>query len=307
MSLLEKKKKKLSNFLGGRVEFDVDMGQHSTFRTGGKAFALANISNEKQLTELIALCESEQIAYMVIGGGSNLLVGSNGYKGLFIRLRGDFAKIVVLADNMLEVGAGCSLARCLQQSGKLGLSGLEFLVAIPGTVGGAVRMNGGAFGQEIGELVVALKFFVPGVGVVEKTSAECDFSYRNLVVDGLDLAASVLMVVKLQLVAGRGAEIESRKKELIGRRRKSQPYGFASAGSFFRNPPDDYAGRLIESVGLKGLQVGGAQVSIEHANFIINKDGEATPDDVISLMRLVQEKVMQEKGILLEPEVHIVG
>ncbi|MFH7321519.1 UDP-N-acetylmuramate dehydrogenase [Desulfurivibrio sp. D14AmB] len=278
----------------------------TTLRVGGPAAVLARPGSIAELETLLALLEKYGCPRRVLGRGSNLLVADRGYGGVVIlldrrlgrisRLEGDGAKW------LLRVEAGCSLAALLGWAQERGLGGLEFLVGIPGSVGGAAVMNAGAWGEALGARVQALELVGPG-GRRTVAAAELRFSYRRL--EGVD-PGEVIAAVILALAPRPIAEIRARMRQLLQKRRASQPRGVLSAGSFFKNPPGDYAGRLIEAAGLKGLRVGGAMVAREHANFLIN-DGGATAADLVALMEQVRERVAAHGGVRLEPEVHLLG
>jgi UDP-N-acetylmuramate dehydrogenase len=204
----------------------------------------------------------------------------------------------------VTAGAGCPVSRlvglCIRES----LSGLEFMSGIPGSVGGAVRMNAGAWGSEIGAYIKNVSFLDAGGTCHEVPGSEIDFSYRRMTPKDGNLGKGVILGVELSLFPGSQREIVEKCREYQVRRREKQPLGVASAGSFFRNPEGDSAGRLIEAAGLKGMRKGNAMVSVKHANFIVNT-GEATADDIVWLMNEIRHRVFDFSGIMLEPEVHV--
>lgn len=292
------------------VQWGVDMSEYSTFRTGGKVGALAEISQLYELRETIRLLGRRRVAWRVLGGGSNFLLASPVFDGVFLRLTGTFRHISLVEQSggsgTGEVLAGCggSLGRLVSWCADHGLVGIEGLAGIPGTVGGAVWMNAGAFDCEIGQRVSALT--VIGSDGVERSfrAEECRFSYRSMKLPGNGAEKGVIAWVTLRLEPGQPEEIKARCRKNVALRSAKQPKAVGSAGSFFKNPPGDAAGRLIDAAGLKGLTRGGAMVSPEHGNFLINTGG-ATPEDIIALMQEVQERVYQQVGIKLEPEVVI--
>ncbi len=303
----KKQQNNLIEICGDHIRFGVDMAGYSTFSAGGMAAALADVEEIKELAGLLQFCRIRAIDWRVIGRGSNILVSAEGYRGVIIRLRGEFYKIE--RDNgdikKITVGGGCSLVEVLSWCRREGLGGLEFLSGIPGSAGGALRMNAGAFGHEFGERVDSVSLILPGCGVVKKQAGEFSVGYRSLSVDGFDMKKAVVVSVSLCLYREEPGTIGSAMGKYRKLRREKQPQAVASAGSFFKNPQGDYAGRLIELVGLKNFRVGGAMVSPVHANFIVNVDGRATAADILELSTIVQKKVEAGTGIFLEPEVHI--
>ncbi len=284
------------------------MAVYSTFKAGGRAAALADVQNLDQLAALLEYCRREVIPWRVIGRGSNILVTDSGFNGILFRLGGDFRTVRRKNESEPEVvdaGGGCLLADLLSWCRRHGLGGLEFLAGIPGGVGGAVRMNAGAFGRSIGELLHSVSIIAVDGVVEEKTAAELSLGYRCCTVEGYGPNQAVILSATLQLQSADGEQIAKNMRNYMLQRKKNQPSASPSAGSFFKNPEGDYAGRLIEASGLKGARVGGAMVSPVHANFIVNDGGEATAADILELMHKVQEKVKQQTGIFLEPEVHI--
>ncbi len=291
----------------GSVAWGEPLSRWSTLRVGGPARAMVRPGDSEAVRRLIMGCEEAGLPCLVIGGGSNLLVSDAGFSGLVLALGRDFSAISECGIDqdglsLVEVQAGCSLARLLAWSQRRGLSGLEFSVGIPGSVGGAVMMNAGAWGREIKDVLSGLQLVLPG-GVAENRERRAlEFSYRRWFAP----AGALVLSATFALTPGAPAEIKALCRQYMRARRDKQPHGVASAGSFFKNPPGDYAGRLIEAAGLKGLTVGGAAVSKVHANFLVNT-GRATAAEMLTLMRLVQEKVMAGYGVWLEPEVRIIG
>nr|WP_321464972.1 UDP-N-acetylmuramate dehydrogenase [uncultured Desulfobulbus sp.] len=292
-----------------QVRWDADMATYSTFRTGGKAEALVEVSTEDELAILLPWLRQEGLPWQVIGGGSNILVASQRHPGVFIRLRGSVRDAVVVgqatpADTALvRVPGGCNLAALVGWCSKQALDGLTFMAGIPGSVGGAVRMNAGAFGHSIGEVVQAVRCIGAGGEIREIPREMLSFSYRSTRFPG-EKEGLLITGIVLQLQQGDQQQIAAECRRIISQRKQKQPQGVASAGSFFKNPAGDFAGRLIENAGLKGLAQGKAMVSPKHANFIVNTGG-ALPEDIIFLMEKVRQTVWQQSGVLLEPEVRI--
>ncbi len=296
-----------------KMQRNVSMADYSTLRAGGRAAGFIDVEGKAELQELLKYLRREEVCHRVIGRGSNILVTDAGYPGVIIRLRGEFNRISSKAEcadrGIIRVGAGCSMAKLISWCSKEELSGLEFMHGIPGSVGGAMRMNAGAWGKEIGSLVQVVEL-VDSNGQVrnlEKTGLK--FSYRRLSLaageDATGLGDTIISGVTLLLRPGTEAEIRSRCADYQARRKGKQPAGIASAGSFFKNPANDSAGRLIEAAGLKGISCGDAMVSPVHANFIVN-NGMAGATEIITLMHRVQKGVWKEFGVQLEPEVEII-
>lgn len=265
-------------------------------RVGGKAAAFASVSSTKELVALLKLCNGEHIAWTVLGLGSNVVVRDEGFDGIVIRLVGDFTRIVVDA-NIVRAGGAAPIVAMCREAAKAGLEGAEALVGIPGTVGGAVRMNAGTK-VEIGELVRSVEVVVAGENVQSLTLPQ--FAYRTSTLD----RAAVVCAAELELRKGERATVQGRLREHINRRNATQPLELPNSGSIFRNPPGDFAARLIETAGCKGMRVGGAEVSTKHANFIVNRGG-ASCRDVVTLMAQVRTRVKETHGVDLEPEIQI--
>jgi UDP-N-acetylmuramate dehydrogenase len=287
------------------------MGTCSTFRAGGMAAAVADVEDMAELDALLKFCRSRAIDWRIIGRGSNILVSAGGYKGVIVRLRGEFSKIEKdngsggAVNKKITVGGGCSLSVVLSWCSREGLGGLEFLSGIPGSMGGALRMNAGAFDHELGDLVESVILILPNGEVIKKQAKDFWVGYRSFTVEGFCMEQVVIVSISLSLKDNDPDKINSAMLKYRELRRGKQPQAVASAGSFFKNPQGDYAGRLIEMTGMKSYQVGGAMVSPVHANFIVNVDGGATAADILELSTIVQGKVEAKTGILLEPEVHV--
>lgn len=291
----------LAKILGCEARKDEPLSKHTTFKIGGKADTYVKAATASKLSALIMECEESDIDYMIIGNGSNILVSDEGYRGVVIRLDGDFRKIALVDEDTIYCGAGATLAALCKFALKCGLSGLEFAWGIPGTVGGAVFMNAGAYGGEMKDVVYSVNHITPSgdSGRIEKDGLE--FGYRTSV---YRRNKAIITGVTLKLKKDDPEEIRARMDDFLGRRSSKQPLEFPSAGSVFKRPEGAFAGALIEQCGLKGHSHGGAQVSEKHAGFIINKSN-ATANDVKSLIREVQTKVYDETGYNLECELII--
>lgn len=288
---------------------NVPLSAWTTFGVGGPADWLVKPENEGELEALLAFCEREKVDSQVIGRGSNLLVSDKGFRGLVIVL-GDGFKTIYHAlpdDNgccLVTTGAALSLSRLTEYAAEQGLGGVEFAAGIPGSVGGAVAVNAGAWGEEFADLVVRITVVgARGKYVIERDALS--FDYRTLENMSGELRGYIITEAVFRLCPCLTEKIRLKMKALRQKRKERQPIGKSSGGSFFKNPEKDSAGRLIEQSGLKGLRIGGAEVSEKHANFIINR-GNATAADVIALMREVQDRVNDIYGIVLEPEVRFI-
>lgn len=299
-----RQKAELLQIAGGRVEFDSPMTRRTTFRVGGNADALCEMHDLEDLCRILPYLVRENIPYLVIGRGSNLLVRDGGIRGVVILLSGALSQIHSKSPDGSEIlaGAGLSIVDLLTGCRKRGLSGLEFLAGIPGTVGGAVAMNAGAFGDEIGAWVRELRLVDPRGEVHVIHRSRLTFSYRTLDMEKGAVIAQVAFRMNLE----NEKSIIEKISGCLKRRKASQPLEYPSAGSVFRNPVNDYAGRLIEQAGLKGKCIGGAMISDRHANFIITQAG-ASAADILALIDEARNAVMKTAGITLKLEIRVVG
>lgn len=286
-----------------RVLCDEPMSRHTSFRIGGPAKRMAFPEQAEQLVLLLGEAEQLGARPLVIGNGTNLLAADQGLDRLVVVTSGLRRVNAGDGPHTVMAEAGASLAQTAEFACRQGLTGLEFAHGIPGTVGGAMCMNAGAYGGEMSKVVEGVSVLFPEEGVRLLSREEMDFGYRrSLLADRPETAA---LYAVFQLSPGDPAVIRERMQELAARRRASQPLELPSAGSTFKRPVGHFAGGLIEQCGLKGLTVGGAQVSEKHAGFLVNRGG-ATFADVTELIRKVQERVLAETGVLLEPEVKII-
>lgn len=283
------------------VRADEPMSRHTTFRIGGPADLFLECDDVEALALVTRVLEAEGIEWMVLGKGSNLLVSDAGIRGAVITLGPGFRRFRT-EGSAIVAGAGAILARLVQEAFTTGLSGLEFAVGVPGTLGGALRMNAGTRDEWIGERVASVTFFVPGVGLTSVHGDEIEWGYRHTRFP----VFGVMVEATLALEPGDKDATRAAMEANLERRKRTQPLGLPNAGSVFVNPDGDSAGRLIEAAGLKGMRVGGALISDVHANFIVNT-GDATAADVLALIDRVREVVLQAHGIELTPEIRVIG
>lgn len=278
------------------------MSKHTSFRIGGPADLIALPQNEEELRLLLYRAMKANVPVTLIGNGTNLLVRDKGIRGLVIKLGNMFNGIHVNGTE-ITFGSGLSLARASHTAADLSLSGLEFAVGIPGSIGGAVYMNAGAYGGEMAGVVKSVRVMDREGRITELEAGDLHFAYRFT---SLQNTCYIVTSVTVSLKQGDKSAINAKMAELSEKRIAKQPLEMPSAGSMFKRPKGYYAGTLIEQTGLKGYTVGGAQVSLKHAGFVVNKGG-ATASDVLKLVKDVQDKVFAAHGVYLEPEVLVVG
>ena len=287
---------------GCDVRRDEPMSRHTTFRIGGPADLFLTVPREDALAAVLREAGRLGIPVIPLGNGSNLLVSDKGIRGAVIALGGDFSRVEAVGGTIC-CGAASSLSIVGTAAAEHSLTGAEFLYGIPGSVGGAVLMNAGAYGGEIGNILTESRHMYPDGTIGVFSREEIRFSYRHTAYMEND---AIILGAKLCLKQGSQEKIRAEMRELIQRRKEKQPLEYPSAGSVFKRPEGHFAGALIEQCGLKGTRVGGAEVSEKHAGFIINRGG-ATCADVLSLISLIQETVLRETGIMLECEVKRMG
>ena len=283
---------------GSRIKENVSMKKYTTFKTGGTAKIFVTPENTKELADVVKFFNEYGCGYFLLGNGSNVLVSDNGVSAPVIHISKALSSIDVF-DNIITVRAGASLAATAAAALENSLAGFEFAAGIPGTFGGAIMMNAGAYGGEMKDVVEAVSFIDPFGEQHIATNEEMEFSYRK---SALSDTGCIITGGTIKLIRGNREEISEKMADLAKRRREKQPLEFPSAGSTFKRPVGNYAGALIENAGLKGYTIGGAQVSCKHAGFIINT-GTATTDDILRLIEYVKETVYANSGILLEEEV----
>lgn len=281
---------------------DEPMSRHTTFRTGGPADIYIEPSGVEELKQVLDICREENVAYTIIGNGSNLLVGDGGYRGVLISFGKPFAQVTI-EGAQVRTGAGALLSAVAKQVLNASLTGFEFAAGIPGTIGGAVVMNAGAYGGELCQVLREATVLTPEGEVKTLPAEELELGYRT---SCIQKNGYIVLEAVLQLQPGNADDIRAVMDALASKRREKQPLEYPSAGSTFKRPEGHFAGRLIQDAGLRGFRVGGAQVSEKHCGFVINRD-HATSADILSLCRQVQEKVKAQFGVELELEVKLLG
>lgn len=285
------------------IVMNASMAEYTSFKTGGKADIMITPNGIDELCKVLKVLDEEDYPHIILGNGSNILVRDGGYRGAVVRI-GDSFNYVNVDDERIICGSGALLSFVARTAAEASLSGFEFASGIPGSVGGAVFMNAGAYGGEMAQILEGVSIVSKdgrNVRYVDASELEMKYRYTRLHDTG-----DIVTEAVIKLVPGEKDEIKSRIVELTAKRNEKQPVSYPSAGSFFKRPEGYFAGALIQESGLKGLSVGGAQVSELHAGFIINKDG-ASATDILQLMEIVQATVMDKFGVKLEPEVRIIG
>ncbi|MBS6722524.1 MAG: UDP-N-acetylmuramate dehydrogenase [Clostridiales bacterium] len=278
------------------------MSKHTSFRIGGPADFFVQPANEEELWNALHLARQEKVPFFIVGNGSNLLVSDEGFRGMILHTGGMLKDISVEGD-VIYAQAGALLSTVAKTALEHGLAGMEFAAGIPGTLGGAVCMNAGAYGGEMKDILLDAEVLTQEGERLVLPVEELDLSYRHSVIFEKNY---VVLAAHIRLSRGDTAEIKNRMNELAGARRDKQPLEYPSAGSTFKRPEGYFAGKLIQDAGLKGYTVGGAQVSEKHSGFVINRGG-ATAEEVRFLIRQVQQKVRSQFGVELEPEVRMLG
>lgn len=287
----------------GKYEKNIQLSKYTTYRVGGKAAVLIYPKNVDCLITLLKVIKEEKVKYKILGNGSNVLFSSKDYDGVIIKLD-DFNELKFLSNNKIRVGAGYSLIKLCMLACKKGLAGLEFAAGIPGSIGGAIFMNAGAYKSDMGYVVQSVKVLTPDLKIITLTNKEMNFHYRS---SFLQLHPGyICLEVTLKLRKGKREAIEEVIKERKQRRMDSQPLEYPSAGSVFRNPEGMFAGQMIEELGLKGMTKGGAMVSKKHANFIINYKN-ATSEDIKYLIDYVQKQVKEQYKVDMKVEQEFVN
>jgi UDP-N-acetylmuramate dehydrogenase len=287
------------------VKLAEPLARYTSMKIGGPADFFIEAENGAALAELLPLLKRHRIPVGFIGNGSNLLISDRGVRGAVVRLAGEFKRAEWREQGetgWLEVGAAYTLTQLVRAAARKGYGGLEFAEGIPGTVGGALVMNAGAYGSEFEKIVDAVEGVDPDGRMIRLSRKEMTFTYR----DSHWPAGAVVTRVRMRLRREEAAQVSSRIRDLVAKRKSSQPSGHPNSGSMFRNPPGDFAGRLIEAAGLKGRRIGQAQISERHANFIVNLGG-AKAEEVRRLMDLARAEVKKQFAVELVAEVKLIG
>ena len=287
----------------GIIKLNEPLANHTSWKLGGPADLYIIPEDYQGLSKTIEILNNWQIAWKILGKGSNLLVLDKGFRGAIISLNNKSFQKIIINDSCISVGASVSLIRLANLAAKEGLTGLEFAGGIPGTVGGAIYMNAGAHGSDISQVLVEAEVLTENGEIVTISKDYPQFSYRTSIFQQKEW---IILSAVFQLKFGDRKEIASKMAQFKLKRKNSQPYNLPCSGSVFRNPEGDFAGRLIEQIGLKSFQIGGAQVSDLHANFIVNVN-EATAKDVLELIEHIQRQVYEIYGINLNSEVELLG
>lgn len=287
----------------GRLRQAVPLGPMTTYRFGGDAAWFAEPADESELSEVVAAAHDLGLPIVMLGRGSNVVVSDEGVQGVVVRLAGRFASVAIDPDGVVDAGGATPLAKVARLSVDADRGGLEFLVGIPGSVGGAVRMNAGCLGSETADWMIDASIVSISTGErTHKSPADLEMAYRHSTITDDDIVVGA----RFRTVPQPSQEGSAKIREVTQWRRRNQPGGTLNAGSVFKNPPGDAAGRIIDSIGLKGHAVGGIRVSPRHANFFEAHEG-ATAQDVFDLVRTVRSRVLEATGIELEPEVEFLG
>ena len=302
MSNLTAFQREIPAFLEGiAFRFSEPMSKHTSFRIGGGAEVMAFPRNKEELAKILKTSTLLDRKCVILGAGTNVLAPDEGLSGLVVCLKDCLDGMEQLDDTHIRVMAGVTMSRAAVFAANLGLSGLEFAHGIPGTVGGGVYMNAGAYGGEICQVCTRVEVMDRQGNIRILSGEEMEFSYRHSILEETD---DIVVSADFHLTQGNSEEIKAKMKELIGKRSASQPLDLPSAGSAFKRPVGGYAAALIDQAGLRGFQVGGAAVSSKHCGFAVNLGG-ATAADVKNLLQQVSDKVFEHSGIRLEPEVRI--
>ncbi len=293
----------ISNIVGRENVFiDEPMWKHTSFKVGGNADLMVLPQNTDQLIDIVRICMEREYPFLVMGNGTNLIVKDKGIRGIVIKTYEGLQNYKVY-DDFIEAESGILLSKLANIALENSLTGLEFASGIPGTLGGAVTMNAGAYYGEMKDVVVWTKYLDRQGLVKELEGEQHQFGYRT---SFIQTNGGIVLKSRLKLKKGNSSEIKALMDDLDKRRKDKQPLDMPSAGSVFKRPTGYYAGQLIENCGLRGYTIGGAQISTKHCGFIVNK-GNATAEDVIALIKLVQEKVKSKFGVELQTEVKVVG
>ena len=288
--------------IGCPSQRDVSMSKYTTFRIGGNASVMLTPTTDEQLASIIKKCKKDNIKPFIIGNGSNMLISDKGLDTVVINMCRPVPKIELVNGDTVVCDAGATMSKVCNFALENGLTGLEFAFGIPGSAGGAAYMNAGAYGGEMKDVLVECRHIDSDGNFGSLRGEELGLAYRT---SAYEHNGYIITTLVMKLSKGNKDEIRAKMQELLQRRKDKQPLEYPSAGSTFKRPEGYFAGALIEECGLKGYSVGGAQVSEKHAGFVINK-GDASAKDVLDLIKYIQDKVLSEKGVMLEPEVRLI-
>lgn len=286
----------------GRVTKDEPMKKHTTFRVGGPARYFVSPSGEEALKKTVLLCRDRKVPYYILGNGSNLLVSDAGYAGVMILIGDGFSQVRAEGNSVLA-GAGALLSQIAKEALSHSLTGFEFAAGIPGTLGGAVVMNAGAYGGEMKQVLKSVRVMTEEGEIRILSADELELGYRHSCVPE---NRYIVLSAEIELAAGSREAIRERMDDLAAQRREKQPLEYPSAGSTFKRPAGYFAGKLIQDAGLRGYRVGGAAISEKHCGFVINRD-QATAEEIRTLIRDVQRRVKETSGVDIETEVKMIG
>ena len=297
--------RELKGLAGVRIKVSEPLARHTSMKVGGPADFFIDVDKQSAMPLVLRTLNRYRTDFCLLGNGSNVLVSDRGVRGAVIHLAGEFKQIEWCPEGEIagvRVGAAYAVTQMVREAARKGYSGLEFAEGIPGTMGGALFMNAGAYGSEFEKIIDQVDGFTREGEPIRFSREEMTFSYRDShLPEGM-----VIAEVRLRLRREDSVQVRSRVRELVTKRKAGQPSGYPNSGSMFRNPPGDFAGRLIEAAGLKGKILGGSQISQRHANFIVNRGG-AKAEDIRQLMKLARAEVKARFGIELEPEVRLLG
>jgi UDP-N-acetylmuramate dehydrogenase len=279
------------------------MSKHTSFKIGGNADVLISPRNKEEVLSAVKICSENKLPFYIIGNGSNLLVSDKGFCGVIIKISKEFSDVSLINDTTIYCDAGILLSSLSAYALKNSLSGLEFASGIPGTLGGAVYMNAGAYDGEMKDVVVSADVLDADFNAIKLTNEELNFGYRTSTIEKENF---IVLGAEIKLKHGNIDEIKAKTDDLNAQRRAKQPLDIPSAGSTFKRPKGTFAGKLIMDCGLRGYSIGGASVSEKHCGFIVN-NGNATANDVLMLIEYVQNIVFEKFNILLKPEIRIIG
>lgn len=303
MDNMKVKKKLTEKISESLVQENAPMAKFTSFRAGGCADLLVQPQNTEELKEILRILQEEDCTHMVLGNGSNVLVRDGGYRGVIVKLGHGFDQVSVDGET-LRCGSGALLSAAAKTAADAGLAGMECLSGIPGSIGGAVFMNAGAYGGEIKDVLRKVTVIsADGARVFDMDAQKLELGYRQSL---LQKTGDIVLEAEFALQPGDETTIKETMADLKAKRNAKQPVNYPSAGSFFKRPEGYFAGKLVQDADLKGVSVGGAEISQLHSGFLINKGG-ATATDILQLMKIVQATVMDRFGVMLEPEVRIIG